>query len=134
MFRVPRKIPVFAENDALDLTHIHKLRKILKFNLIYWCRDFAEMDSFRRVSGKLSETLRKLCISAKFPHQEITLNFGILYSGSFEFGNVILKLPLQNRSKHRVVLQSLHTEVTGHGLNQKQIQHRYFVSTSSKNN
>ena len=31
--------------------------------------------------GKLPETLQKLCVSTKFPHQKITWNFGILCSG-----------------------------------------------------
>ena len=30
--------------------------------------------------GKLPETLQKLCVSTKFPHQKITWNFGILCS------------------------------------------------------
>ena len=38
--------------------------------------------------GKLSETQRKLCISTTFLHQEIRLNFDILWRGSFELGKV----------------------------------------------
>ena len=32
------------------------------------------------VSGELPETMRKLCFSTKFPHQEIRWNYGILRS------------------------------------------------------
>ena len=35
---------------------------------------------FKSVSVKLSETLRKLCVSAKFPHQRIRWNYDILHS------------------------------------------------------
>ena len=53
------------------------LRKIPKFDLIFWCENFMVTHSFR----DLSETLRKLCLSTKFPHQEITWNIGVLRSG-----------------------------------------------------
>ena len=56
------------------------LRKIPKFYLTFWCENFVARHSFRRASGKSPETLRKLCISKKFPHREITWNFGILHS------------------------------------------------------
>ena len=39
-----------------------------------------ETHIFRRVSGDLSETLRKLCFSTNFPHQPIKWNNGILRS------------------------------------------------------
>ena len=45
--------------------------KILKFHLILWCVNFVERHSFHIVSDELSKTLRKLCFSTKFPHQEI---------------------------------------------------------------
>ena len=61
VFRVLTTIPSITENDALYLTHIQTLRKSLKFHLIPWCGNFAEMP----------ETPRKLCISKKFQHQEI---------------------------------------------------------------
>ena len=55
-------------------SYLHNtLRKNLKFHLIFWCGNFAEMP----------KTLRKLCISTKFPHQKIRLNFAILRSGIF---------------------------------------------------
>ena len=34
---------------------------------------FLWKDSFRIVSSESPETMRKLCLSTKFPHQEITL-------------------------------------------------------------
>ena len=49
-----------------------------KFHLILWHGKFAEKRSFRRVLGRSPETLRKLYLSAKFPHQEIRSNFSIL--------------------------------------------------------
>ena len=39
-----------------------------------------ERHSFDRVSGESPETLRKLCLSTKFPHQGIKENYGILRS------------------------------------------------------
>ena len=35
------------------------------------------------VSGELPETMRKLYLSTKFPHQEIRWNYGILRSDSY---------------------------------------------------
>ena len=58
------------------------LHKILEFDQISWCGNFLETvrHSFCRVLGESPETLQKLCLSTKFPHQEIGLNFGILRS------------------------------------------------------
>ena len=56
------------------------LRKIPKFHLISLCGNFVERHSFRRVLGESPETLRKLCLSTKFPHHEISWNFSILRS------------------------------------------------------
>ena len=56
------------------------LRKIPYFHLISWCGNFMERHSFRIVSGDSPETMRKLCLSTKFPHQEIRWNYGILRS------------------------------------------------------
>ena len=36
-----------------------------------------ERHSFRRVLGNSLETMQNLCLSTKFPHQEIRRNFGI---------------------------------------------------------
>ena len=59
---------------AQFLTHCVKYRNL---TLISWCGNFVERHLFRRVSGKSTETLRKLRLSTKFPHQEIRWNFGI---------------------------------------------------------
>ena len=39
-------------------------------NFLVW--KYCGKDSFRRVSGDSPETLRKLCFSTKFSHQEIS--------------------------------------------------------------
>ena len=39
-----------------------------------------ERHSFRMLLGESPETMRKLCLSTKFPHQEIRWNYGILRS------------------------------------------------------
>ena len=41
------------------------------FHLISWFGNFAERHSFRIVLGDLPETMRKLCLSAKFSQQQI---------------------------------------------------------------
>ena len=64
------------ENKSWFLT----LRKIPYFHLISWSKNFVEKHSFRIVSGKSPETMRKLCLSAKSPHQEIRWNYGIFRS------------------------------------------------------
>ena len=51
--------------------------------LIYWCGNFVEAKSFHIVSGESSETLWKLFLSTKFPHQEIRGNYGIFRSVEF---------------------------------------------------
>ena len=53
-------------------------RKILWFLLTSWCGIIVVRQSFRRSSGESPETLRKLCLSTKFPHHEIRWNHGIL--------------------------------------------------------
>ena len=54
--------------------------KIPQFHLISWCGSFLERHSFRIVSGESPKTMWKLCLSTKFPHQEIRWNYGILRS------------------------------------------------------
>ena len=53
------------------------LRKIPYFHLIFWCGNFVKRHKFRIVLGKLSGTMRKLCLSTKYPHQNIRLNLEI---------------------------------------------------------
>ena len=52
---------------------------------ICWCGNFVERCSFRLVSGDLPETLRKLCLSTKFSHQEIRWNYGIFRSDRYGY-------------------------------------------------
>ena len=46
------------------------------FHLISWCENFVETHSYRIVSEDSPETMRKLCLSTKFSHQEIRWNYG----------------------------------------------------------
>ena len=54
------------------------LQKISQFSSNFLVWEFCEKAQFRIVSGESPETMRKLCISIKFPHQEISWNYGIL--------------------------------------------------------
>ena len=54
------------KSDPVKVT----LHKILEFHLIFCYENFMETHSLRRVSGDLPETLRKLPVFTKFPHQE----------------------------------------------------------------
>ena len=54
------------------------LRKMQWFYLIFWCGNFVERQRFHIVLGDSPETMRKLCLSTKFPHQEIRWKYGIL--------------------------------------------------------
>ena len=54
------------------------MRQIPQFRIISWCRHFAKRHSFGTVSRESPETMRKLCLSAKFSHQEMRWNYGIL--------------------------------------------------------
>ena len=58
----------------------YSLCKIRQFHLISWCGNFVERQSFRTNSGESPETMRKLCLSTKFPHQEIRWYYCILRS------------------------------------------------------
>ena len=51
------------------------LGKIPEFHIISWYENFVERRIFRSVSRESSKTLRKMCLSAKFPHQEIRWNY-----------------------------------------------------------
>ena len=61
---------------------------------------FLERHSFRIVSGESRETMWKLCLSAKFPHQETRWNFGILPSVSYI--RFLFKLPCVGWGKKNV--------------------------------
>ena len=66
------------------------------FSHNFWCRNFVERHSFRRVSSKSPETLQKLHVPTKFPHQKISLNFGILRSEMSYFMVHFDFQPIQN--------------------------------------
>ena len=68
-------------NDVeICFTLLCALQKIPWFDLISWCGNFAERHSFRIVSGELPETMQKLCLPTKFPHQEIKSNCSIFFT------------------------------------------------------
>ena len=50
------------------------LPTLKKNTVISWCGNIVERRSFRIVSGELHKTMGKLCLSKKFPHQEIRWN------------------------------------------------------------
>ena len=78
---------IFTEKSKLCF--YNTLRKIPQFHRISWCENFAKRHSFPIVSGESPETMRKLCLSAKFPRQEIKLNYGIFPSDIFILWNYI---------------------------------------------
>ena len=49
------------------------------FTLISWCGNFVEKQSFRMISDS-PKIMSKLCLSTKFPHQDIRWNYGIFRS------------------------------------------------------
>ena len=67
-------------------------------------------DSFRIISGESPETMQKLCLSAKFPHQEIRWNYDILQKQINNFSNsisqryVFSKVTLTSRATSSPVL------------------------------
>ena len=54
-----------------SVEHDSHIRYVEHDSHISWCGNFVERQSFRVVLDNLPETIRKLCFSAKFPHQEI---------------------------------------------------------------
>ena len=60
------------------LTRSTTYNAVISPNFLVW--KFAERYSFRIVSEESPETIRKLCLSAKFPHQENRWNYSILQS------------------------------------------------------
>ena len=71
---------IFQNQENVNRPYLITLDKILQFHLISWRGNFVEAHNFRRILVESPDTLRKLSISTKFPHQEITWNFGILHS------------------------------------------------------
>ena len=83
---VNTKIFLFDISSANSKTEIWALILIIswKWHCVKYLRNFlvwkfAERRSFRKVSGNLPKTMRKLCLSTKFPHQKIGWNYGILH-------------------------------------------------------
>ena len=73
---------MFHDEDSMAFEYMKvSLRRIPQFHLKSWCGNFVERHSFRIVSDVSPETIRKLCLSIKFPHQEIRWNYDILRSG-----------------------------------------------------
>ena len=60
--------------------HECTLHKIPQVQLFSWGAKFLETHSFQRYLNESPETLQKLCVFTKFPHQKIRRNFGILRS------------------------------------------------------
>ena len=80
LIRYPRDISFLAFHDFLAHLTLHK---ISEFHLTFWCGNFVERHSFRIVSDETPETMRKLCLSTKFPHQKIRWNYSILPSVNY---------------------------------------------------
>ena len=66
------------------LTFFVSLLEIPYFHLMSWCESFLERHNFRVVLGESPETMRKLCLSTKFPHQEIRWNYSIFRSVHYQ--------------------------------------------------
>ena len=73
----------------------------------FWCINFVEMHSFRKVSSDLPKTMRKLCLFTKFSHQKIRWNYGILRSE-----NCNRKMELHPLNKSIICLTSLTSDIT----------------------
>ena len=81
----------FYLNSAnfIFFAQIMKFSKIMKFSMKSWktwlcycvkCCSFTLFPGVEIiVSGKSLETIRKLCLSTKFPHQEIRWNYGLQF-------------------------------------------------------
>ena len=70
---------IFFEKQVLK-KFLPTLSKILQFHLIPWCGNFVERHSLPIVLCDSPETMRKLRLSTKLPHQEIRWNYGIFCS------------------------------------------------------
>ena len=60
--------------------HECTLHKVSQFQQTCRCGKFVETHSFQKCLNESPETLRKLFVSTKLPHQEIRWNLGILRS------------------------------------------------------
>ena len=70
--------------------------------------------SFRIASGESPETMRKLCLSKKFPHQEIRWNYGI-FPVEFITKNCVceklLSVKIDNKLDSRAHVKSFYNKV-----------------------
>ena len=95
------------------------LSKIPKFHLISWNGYFLETHSFRRIFCHSPETLQKLCIFKKCPHQFIAWNFCVSTNDERRFdinpfaniANLVLKKGIKN-----AVSTLLDSELTAYSL------------------
>ena len=71
---------VISDSNCLIPLHLCFYIKYCDFTCFSGVEIFVETHIFFGVSGESPETLRKLCVSAKFSHQEIRWNFGILHT------------------------------------------------------
>ena len=62
---------LLTEMLVRQMEKYESLRKMLQCHLTSWLGSFVESDSFRIVSGVSPETIQKLCLFTKFPHQKI---------------------------------------------------------------
>ena len=65
------KLASFLVNYFEATSYKPALLKIAQFHVITWCGNFVERHNFRIVLAYSPKVMRKLCISTKFPHQEI---------------------------------------------------------------
>ena len=82
----------FALGDSRDrsrLVRYSALHEIPKFHLISWRVNFVKRHRFCRVLGESQKILRKLCLSAKFPHEEIRWNYGIWRDAAYRFYSLL---------------------------------------------
>ena len=58
---------------------------VISPNAVKFCGSFVERHSFCIVLGQLHKTMCKVCLSTKFPHQEIRWNYGVFCSVGKKF-------------------------------------------------
>ena len=91
-------LKIMLQSSKLVHLEIHILKltlpKIQIFPLISWCGKFVETHSLQRVFGNSSETLQKLCVSTKFPHQQIRSDYSTLCSVNLSTARVVVHAKL----------------------------------------
>ena len=71
------------------------LPTLQKNTVISWCGNIVERCSFRIVSGESDKTMGKMCLSTKFPHQEIRWNCSIFDSVAKTFSKPVFRKKCQ---------------------------------------